>query len=111
MVNDEEATFIELNWLCGTKHNISFGVWMPKKRMHVQASVSRGWIEESFDSENVDAWNLVFDENIISKIFPISLRENFLLTPMETILIIPGELKYLEGLVKLVRRKKDVEKI
>jgi hypothetical protein len=54
---------------------------------------------------------LVFDENIISKIFPISLRENFLLTPMETILIIPGELKYLEGLVKLVGRKKDVETI
>jgi len=28
---------------------------------------------------------------------------------METILIIPGELEYLEGLVKLARRKKDVE--
>jgi hypothetical protein len=38
-------------------------------------------------------------------------RENFLLTSMETILIIPGELKYLEGLIKLVRRKKDVETI
>jgi hypothetical protein len=28
---------------------------------------------------------------------------------METILIIPRELDYLEGLVKLVRRRKDVE--
>jgi hypothetical protein len=28
---------------------------------------------------------------------------------METIIIIPGELEYLEGLVKLARRKKDVE--
>jgi hypothetical protein len=26
---------------------------------------------------------------------------------METILIIPGELKYLEGLIKLAKRKKD----
>jgi hypothetical protein len=31
------------------------------------------------------------------------------LTPMETILIILGELEYLEGLVKLTRRRKDVE--
>jgi hypothetical protein len=28
---------------------------------------------------------------------------------METIFIIPGEFKYLEGLVKLVKTKKDVE--
>jgi hypothetical protein len=28
---------------------------------------------------------------------------------METILIIHGELEYLEGLVKLTRKKKDVE--
>jgi hypothetical protein len=28
---------------------------------------------------------------------------------METILIIPGELKYLEGLIKLAKRKKDLE--
>jgi len=77
MVNDEEATFTELNWLCGTKHNISFGVRMPKKRMHVQASMSGGGTEESFDNENVDAWNLVFDENIISKFFPISGKFSF----------------------------------
>jgi hypothetical protein len=31
------------------------------------------------------------------------------LTPMETIFIILGELEYLEGLVKLVKKKKDVE--
>jgi hypothetical protein len=30
-------------------------------------------------------------------------------TPMETILIISKELEYLEGLVKLARRRKDVE--
>jgi len=28
---------------------------MPKKRMHVQASMSGGGTEESFDNENVDA--------------------------------------------------------
>jgi hypothetical protein len=29
------------------------------------------------------------------------------LTPMETIMKIPGKLEYLEGLVKLARRRKD----
>ncbi len=33
------------------------------------------------------------------------------LIPMETILIIPRELEYLEGFVKLVRRRKDAKNI
>jgi hypothetical protein len=40
---------------------------------------------------------------------PIFLKETFFLTPMKTILIIPSELEYLEGLVKLAREKKNVE--
>jgi hypothetical protein len=50
---------------------------MPKKRMHVQASASRGRIENALDNEGVDVGNLVFDGNIISKFFPISSREFF----------------------------------
>jgi hypothetical protein len=42
-------------------------------------------------------------------LFSISLREFKKKTLMETILIIPGELKYLEGLIKLAKRKKDLE--
>jgi hypothetical protein len=36
------------------------------------------------------------------------VKRKIFLTPMETILIIFGELEYLEGLVKLARKRKDV---
>ncbi len=44
-----------------------------------------------------------------SKILSHFIKGNISLIPMETILIILGELEYLEGLVKLVRRRKDAE--
>jgi predicted aspartyl protease len=44
-----------------------------------------------------------------SKILFHFIKGKISLTPMETILIIPGELEYLKGLVKLTRRRKDVE--
>jgi hypothetical protein len=44
-----------------------------------------------------------------SKILSHFIKGKIYLTPMETILIIPRELEYMEGLVKLVRRKKNVE--
>jgi hypothetical protein len=44
-----------------------------------------------------------------SKILSHFIKRNISLPPVETILIIPKELKYLEGLVKLARRRKDVQ--
>jgi hypothetical protein len=110
MVNDKEATLVELNRLCGIKHNIFFGIQMPKIKMHVQTSTFGGRTE-SPNNEGVDVGNLVFDGNIISKILSHFIKGNFSLTPMETILIIPRELEYLEGLVKLARRKKNPKTI
>jgi hypothetical protein len=46
---------------------------------------------------------------IKSKILSHFIKGKFSLTPTKTILIILEELEYLEGLVKLVRRKKNVE--
>ncbi len=45
-----------------------------------------------------------------SKILSHFNKRKSYLTPMETILIILEELEYLEGLVKLARRRKDVER-
>jgi hypothetical protein len=42
-----------------------------------------------------------------SKILTHFLKGKISFTPFETILIIPGELEYLEGLVKLAKRWKD----
>jgi hypothetical protein len=43
------------------------------------------------------------------KILSHFIKGKISLTPMETIFTIPGEQEYLEGLVKLARRRKDVE--
>jgi hypothetical protein len=45
-----------------------------------------------------------------SKILSHFVRGKISLTPMETILVIPRELEYLEGLVKLAKRRKKKQK-
>jgi hypothetical protein len=44
-----------------------------------------------------------------SKILSHFIKGKIFLTPMETIIIILGGLKYLEGLVKLARRRKNAK--
>jgi hypothetical protein len=50
-----------------------------------------------------------FEVVVKSKILFHFIKGKTSLTPMETILIILGKLEYLEGLVKLVRRRKNAE--
>ncbi len=45
------------------------------------------------------------------KILSHFIKGKISLNPMETILMIPGELEHLESLVKLARRKKDAETV
>jgi predicted aspartyl protease len=49
------------------------------------------------------------DTLVRSKILTHFIKGKVSLSPMETILMIPGELEHLEGLVKLARRKRDSE--
>ncbi len=49
------------------------------------------------------------ESSIRSKILTHFIKGKISLTPMETILVIPGGIEYLEGLVKLVRRRKNVD--
>jgi hypothetical protein len=44
-----------------------------------------------------------------SKILSHFIKGKIALSPMETVLMIPGELEHLESLVKLARRKRDSE--
>jgi predicted aspartyl protease len=46
-----------------------------------------------------------------SKILSHFIKGKISLSPMEIVLMIPGELEHLENLVKLARRKKDVETV
>ncbi len=48
------------------------------------------------------------DASVRSKILSHFIKGKIPLSPMETILMIPGELEHLESLVKLARRKKGL---
>jgi hypothetical protein len=49
-------------------------------------------------------------ENFVkSKILSHFIKGKISLTPMETMLMIPGELEHLENLVKVARKKRDAE--
>jgi hypothetical protein len=49
------------------------------------------------------------DVSVKSKILSHFIKGKISLSPMETVLMIPGELEHLESLVKLARRKRDSE--
>ncbi len=49
------------------------------------------------------------ETSVRSKILSHFIKGKISLSPMETVLMIPGELEHLESLVKLARRKKDAE--
>ncbi len=49
------------------------------------------------------------DAAVRSKILSHFIKGKISLSPMETILMIPGELEHLESLVKLARRRRDSE--
>jgi predicted aspartyl protease len=49
------------------------------------------------------------EESVRSKILSHFIKGKISLTPMETVMMIPGELEHLENLVKVARKKKDAE--
>ncbi len=63
--------------------------------------------EEGLVEEHMEI-NIGIKAPIKSKILSHFIKGKISLTPMETILIIPRELEYLEGLANLAR-KKDIE--
>jgi len=50
-----------------------------------------------------------WEGSVKSKILSHLIKGKVSLMPMETVMIIPGELEHLENLVKVARRKKDTE--
>ncbi|CAK9858982.1 unnamed protein product, partial [Sphagnum jensenii] len=49
------------------------------------------------------------EESVQSKILSHFIKGKISLTPMEIVMMIPGELEHLESLVKVARKKKDAE--
>ncbi len=79
---------------------------MPRRRTFVD--VAPGGIAPIPEAER-EGVGVNRDASVRSKILSHFIKGKILLSPMETILMIPRELEHLESLVKLARRKRDSE--
>jgi hypothetical protein len=105
LIGDEAATLQQLNKLCGSE-NIFSHTRVPRRRVPVEV-VTRGEVPTPQivgDGLGVDR-----DVTVRSKILSHFIKGKVSLSPMETILLVPGELEHLESLVKLARRRRDFE--
>jgi predicted aspartyl protease len=105
LLNDEEATMQQLNKLCGDK-NVFFYTRILRRRMLIEVAPS-GIVHTPKSIGERAGINK--ETSVRSKILSHFINGKISLSPMETILMIPGELEHLESIVKLVRRKKDAK--
>ncbi len=109
LVDDEEATLSKLNHTCGGDQHVFSGVKIPKRKLPIIANLikeqEKGIVEKKKHRET----NMGIEIVVKSKILSHFIKGKISVTPMETILIILGKLEYLEGLVKLAKRRKYVE--
>ncbi len=105
LLNDEEATLHQLNKLCGSENLFSY-TRVPRRRMPVEvAPAGTGPPPEA----SVEGARVNREEYLKSKILSHFIKRKISLTPMETVMMISGELEHLESLVKVARKKRDVE--
>jgi len=105
LLNDEAVTLQQLNKLCGNE-NLFFYTRVPRSRVPVDVAPGGAVPTPEAVGDGVGASR---DTSVRSKILTHFIKGKVSLSPMGTILIIPGELEHLESLVKLARRKKDSE--
>jgi len=81
---------------------------VPRKRVPIDVALGKvvSTPEVAGDGAGVN-----WDTSIRSKILSHFIKGKISLSPMEKIFMIPRELKHLESLVRLARRKKDSEVI
>jgi hypothetical protein len=105
LLNDEAATLQQFNELCGNENVFSY-TRIPRRRHPVELPTTGVAPQNEVAEDN----NGVTRENAMrSKILSHFIKGKVSLTPMETVMMIPGELEQLENLVKVARRRKDSE--
>jgi hypothetical protein len=105
LFNDEIATLQQLNKLCGSE-NLFSHMRVPRRRVLVEV-VAKG--AKPTPQTVGDGFGADRDAVVRSKILSHFIKGKISLSPMETILMIPGKLEHLESLVKLARRRRDSE--
>ncbi len=105
LLDDKQATLQQLNMLCGDK-NLFSHTRVPGRQMPIEVAPASDVPSPEIAEEGTGA---IRDSTVRSKILSHFIKGKISLSPMETILMIPGELEHLESLVKLARRRKDLE--
>jgi hypothetical protein len=105
LLDDEAATAQQLDRLCGNENVFAY-TRMPRRRMPVEVPPTEVGTSIGTSREGVIPDR---ESAIRSKILFHFIKGRISLTPMETVMMIPGELEQLENLVKVARRKKDAE--
>jgi hypothetical protein len=105
LLSDEEATLQQLNRLCGNEKVFSY-TRVPRRRVSVEVAPMTNAPSPEVEEEGV---RMNRETTVKSKILSHFIKGKIALNPIETVLMIPGELEHLENLVKLARRKKDAE--
>jgi predicted aspartyl protease len=105
LLDDKEATLQQLNKLCGDE-NVFSHTGVPRRRLPIEVPPAG-----TAPSPEVAGDNTVVgrESSIRSKILSHFVKGKISLTPMETMMMIPGKLEQLENLVRVARRKKDAE--
>jgi hypothetical protein len=104
LVNDKEAILQQLNKFCGSENIFSHTRVPRRKPVEVETGgdvQTPQTVGGGFDAGR--------DVAVRSKILSHFIKGKVSLSPMETILLVPGELEHLESLVKLARRRRDSE--
>jgi hypothetical protein len=105
LLDNGATTEQQLNKLCGNENLFSY-TRVPRRRTLVD--VAPGGVAPIPEAERGEV-GANRDTSVRSKILSHFIKGKIPLSPMETILMIPGELEHLENLVKLARRKRDSE--
>jgi len=105
LLDDGAVTKQQFNKLCGNENLFSY-TGVPRRRTLVDVAPGGVAPLPEAEREGVGANR---DTSVRSKILSHFIKGKIPLSPMETILMIPGELEHLESLVKLARRKRDSE--
>ncbi len=105
LLNDEATTLQQLNKLCGDENMFSY-TRVPRRRVPVNVTQGGAMLTPEAMGDGTSASR---GTSVRSKILAHFIKGKVSLSPMETILMIPGELEHLESLVKLARRRRDSE--
>jgi hypothetical protein len=105
LVDDEEAFLAELNRVYRNDQHVFSGVRIPKRRLPIVTNLVEEQKEVIVEDEQRRA-NLGSKATVKSKFFSHFIKGKIFLTPMETILVIPGELEYIGRIGQISYKEK-----